>query len=77
MAKRPAKKPEAASPAARRVLPMELQIADRLADEAGEWEVVGRPYTTNAGKDAHARVQKVGQPDVTRSDLGPRTSASA
>jgi hypothetical protein len=28
-------------------------------------EIIGRPYTTNAGKDAHARVQKVGQPGVT------------
>jgi hypothetical protein len=44
---------------------MELQIGDRLADETGEWEVIGRPYTTNAGKDAHARARKVGQPDVT------------
>jgi len=44
---------------------MELQIGDRLTDETGEWETIGRPYTTNAGKDAHARIQKVGQPDVT------------
>lgn len=28
-------------------------------------EIIGRPYTTSAGKDAHARVKKVGQPDVT------------
>jgi hypothetical protein len=48
-----------------RVLPMELRVGDRLADETGEWEIIGRPYTTNAGKDAHARVKKVGQPDVT------------
>jgi hypothetical protein len=34
---------------------MELQIDD----------LTGRPYTTNAGKGAHARVGKVGQPDVT------------
>jgi hypothetical protein len=33
--------------------------------ETGEWEIIARPYTTNAGKDAHVRVQKVGQPDVT------------
>jgi hypothetical protein len=48
-----------------RVLPMQLQIGDRLADETGEWEVASRPYVTNAGKDAHVRVKKVGQPDVT------------
>ena len=44
---------------------MELQIGDRLVDETGEWEIIGRPYTTNVGKDAHARVRKVDQPDVT------------
>jgi len=47
-------------PAERRVLPMELQVGDRLADETGEWEVIGRPFTTAAGKNAHA--QLVGQP---------------
>src|SRR5437870_3767054 len=60
--------PETKAPAptaTTRVLPMQLQIGDRLADETGEWEVIGRPYTTNAGKDARARVQRVGQPDVT------------
>ena len=31
---------------------MELQIGDRLADETGEWEVVGRPYMTAGGKSA-------------------------
>jgi hypothetical protein len=44
---------------------MELQVGDRLADEAGEWEIIGRPYTTNAGRDARVRVRRVGQPDVT------------
>jgi hypothetical protein len=29
--------------------------------KTGEWEIIGRPYTTNAGKDARARVKKVGQ----------------
>jgi hypothetical protein len=44
---------------------MELHVGDRLTDETGEWEVVGRPYTTNAGKDARVRVRRIGQPDVT------------
>jgi hypothetical protein len=44
---------------------MLLRIGDRLTDETGEWEIIGRPYTTNAGKDAHARVGKVGRSDVT------------
>jgi hypothetical protein len=28
-------------------------------------EIIGRLYTTNAGKDVHARVRKGDQPDVT------------
>jgi hypothetical protein len=62
---RPEKKSPASARAARRVLPMELQVGDRLADETGEWEIIGRPYTTAGGKTAHVRVQRVGQPDVT------------
>jgi hypothetical protein len=45
-----------------RVLPMELQLGDRLSDETSEWEVVGRPYMTGGGKNAHARLQRVGDP---------------
>jgi hypothetical protein len=37
----PRGKPTAAVPAERRVLPMELQVGDRLADETGEYEVIG------------------------------------
>jgi hypothetical protein len=40
---------------------MQLQPGDRITDETGEWEVVGRPYTTAGGKTAHVRVQRVGQ----------------
>jgi hypothetical protein len=47
------KKSEPTAPAERRVLPMELQVGDRLTDETGEWEIVSRPYTSNAGKDVH------------------------
>ena len=42
---------------------MELQVGDRLTDETGEREIIG--FTTNGGKDVHARVQKVGEPTVT------------
>jgi len=59
------KKREAAPPAIRRVLPMDLKIGDRLVDETGEWEIVGRPYTTAGGKNARVRVQRVGEPAVT------------
>jgi hypothetical protein len=62
---KPEKKALATGPAPFRVLPMELRVGDRLADETGEWEVIGRPYTTNGGKDARFRGRRVGQPDVT------------
>jgi hypothetical protein len=42
---------------------MQVQVGDRLTDETGEYEIIGRPYTTNAGKDV--RVRRIGQPDVT------------
>jgi len=41
---------------------MQLQIGDRMSDSTGEWEVVGRPYTTVGGKNAHVRVQRVEKP---------------
>jgi len=62
---RPGKKREPAPPATRRVLPMDLHVGDRFTDESGEWEVIGRPYTTAAGKSARVRVQRVGQPAVS------------
>jgi len=58
----PEKEPDPAPPATRTVLPMQLQVADRFADETGEWEVVGRPYSTAGGKIVHARVQRIDQP---------------
>ena len=45
-----------------KILPMELRVGDRLVDEIGEWEVIGRPYTINGGKYARVRVQMFGQP---------------
>jgi len=62
---RPAKQSQPKPPAERRILPMELRVGDRLADETGDWEVMGRPYTTAGGKDARVRVQRVGKPDGT------------
>jgi hypothetical protein len=43
---RAGKKGEPTAPATSKILPMELRIGDRIADETGEWEVIGRPYTT-------------------------------
>jgi hypothetical protein len=44
---------------------MLLRIGDRLTDETGEYVIIGRPYTTNAGKDVHVRVRRVDNPEVT------------
>ena len=60
--RRPDKKPEPAPPITRRVLPMQLQVGDRLVDETGEWEVTVRPYTSPGGKNVHVRVRKMDQP---------------
>jgi len=48
-----------------RIFPRQLQIGDRMSDSTGEWEVVGRPYTTAGGNNAHVRVQRANQPGVT------------
>jgi hypothetical protein len=53
-----------AHPAEQRVVTMQFQLGDRFSDASGEWEVASR-YVTNAGKNVHVRVRKVGQPDVT------------
>jgi hypothetical protein len=62
---RPEREREPEPPAEERALPMQLKLGDRLVDASGEYEIIGRPYTTNAGKDAHVRVQRVDRPDVT------------
>lgn len=59
------KKREPQEAADTKILPMQLRIGDRLIDETGEWEVIGRPYTTAGGKTAHVRVQRVGQTGTT------------
>jgi hypothetical protein len=56
-------------PGTARVLPMQLQIADRMADSTREWEVIGRPYTTAGGKNSHVRVQRVDKRGVTETRL--------
>jgi len=43
----------------RAFLPMNTRVGDRLSDETGEYEVIGRPYTTKAGKDVHVSVKRV------------------
>jgi hypothetical protein len=65
MAKSPEKKPGPKKPAEIHVLPMDLRMGDRFRDETGEWEVIGRPFATASGKNAHARVRKVARPALT------------
>ena len=60
----PEKKREPQAASDTKILPMDLRVCDRLADETGEWEVIGRPYTTAGGKTARVRVQRVGQPNT-------------
>ena len=52
-----------------RVLPMQLQIGDRMTESTGEWEVIGHPYTTAGGKNSHVRVQRVDKPGMTETRL--------
>lgn len=55
---------DSSTPTVTRILPMQLQVGDRLTDETGEWEVANRPHTTAGGKIAHARVRRIDQPAV-------------
>src|SRR5881296_1947910 len=65
-------------PGTTRVLPMQLQVGDRLADETGEWEVISRPYTTAGGKTAHVRLSPtcVGTALTSSSNLGRASDGS-
>jgi len=65
VSRRPEKKSEPKPPAERRILPMQLRIGDRLTDETGEYEIIGRPYTTQMGKNVHVRVKRVENAEVT------------
>ena len=59
---RPSKKHEPQAAGDTRILPMELLVGDRLANETGEWEVIAPPYTTAGGRIVHARVQRNNEP---------------
>jgi len=60
---RPSKKHEPQAAGDTKILPIELRVGDRLADERGEWEVIAPPYTTAGGRLVHARVQRINEPD--------------
>ncbi len=57
------KKRDLTAPSDTKILPTELRIGDRLADETGEWEVIAAPYSTAGGRMIHARVQIINKPD--------------
>src|SRR5262249_60155358 len=57
----PAKKRKPQAAADPKILPTELQVGDRLADDTGEWEVIAAPYSTAGGGVVHARVQRIGE----------------
>jgi hypothetical protein len=59
---RPEKKREPRAATDTKILPMELQVGDRLADRTGNWEVIAPPYSTAGGRMVHARAQKIDQP---------------
>jgi hypothetical protein len=61
--------PSPEPPGTARFLPMQLQIGDRMTDSTGEWQVVGRPYTTAGGKNTHVRVQRPDKPGVTETRM--------
>ena len=47
------------------MIPLELRVGNHLVDETGEWEVIGKPFSTGAGKVVHVRVRRVGRTDWT------------
>ena len=55
---------------------MDLRVGDRLTDETGEWEVIGRPYTTAGGKNAVLVSNGSTNPPAPRYERGPPTSGS-
>jgi hypothetical protein len=53
------------------LLPMELQIGDRFADQDLEWEVVTRPEVLHGAKVLRARIQRPGLPESEREMTWP------
>jgi len=48
------------------LLPMEIQVADRLTDHGFEWEVLTHPATLHGGKSLRARIRRPGLPETER-----------
>src|SRR5215470_16925156 len=69
--------PPSLPPGTIRIFPAHFQIGDRIADETGEWEVAGHPFTTAGGKNANVRVRLIKQPLVTEIRVWAHTRSSA
>src|SRR5437899_9708126 len=55
----------------RRPVRRPMFIGDRLSDETGDYEVIGRPYTTAGGKSANVRDDpSLGHARVRRGETG-------
>ena len=55
VAKPPAKKGEPQETGVIKILPMQLQVGDRITDATGQYAVIGRPYMTAGGKTANVQ----------------------
>jgi hypothetical protein len=53
------------------VLPMEIQIGDRITDHDFEWEVLTHPAVLHGAKSLRARVQRPGLPESEREMTWP------
>ena len=53
-------------PAPNRVVPIQLRVGDRFADEADEWEVIERPVSLRGGKIVRAMIQRLGRPETAK-----------
>ena len=62
---RPEKEARACCARTTRILPIQLQLGDRVTDATGEWGVITRPYVSAGGKLASAHVRKIGRPETT------------
>jgi len=50
---------------------MVLRLGDTFTDEAGTWEVVGRPTTQRGGEEVRVKVQRPGEPATLREQRWP------
>jgi hypothetical protein len=71
--KRPAKltATQGTNPATLSVLPMDIQIGDRVIDQEFEWEVLTHPAVLHGAKSLRARIRRPGLPESEREMTWP------